>query len=154
MTHNLIIDPNNNTLYCKRNNKTYNIASGDIFGERQMHRYYTPVGETIIIEKRKTNNKLYRPAIIRMGFYTLPNVALPKNSKPYLIHGPMENVNEIVNNDGTFINQGRLTKGCIRVVHKDMMEIYHNSKVGDKVLIKNYDNAKLNNKIKKYTKTV
>ena len=150
MTYDIIIDPNANTLYCKRTNNTYNIASGDIYGKHHSHPYYTPVGETTILEKRKVGN-MFKPAFIRMGFLTLPNVALPKTSKPYLIHGPMDNGNTFTK-DREFVDGGRLSKGCIRLKNNELMELFNNTRVGDKVLVKEYKDKKINNWVKKRTR--
>ena len=150
MTYDIVIDPNNNTLYCKRNNKTYNIASGDIYGKHHSHPYYTPVGETKIVEKRKVGGK-FSPAFLRMGFLTLPNVNIRKSAKPYLIHGPMYYLKPLDKN-GKFKDGGRLSKGCIRFYENELMEFFNITKVGDKVLVKEYNDKKINDWVKKYSR--
>jgi lipoprotein-anchoring transpeptidase ErfK/SrfK len=149
MTHDIIINPNTNTLYCKRNNKTYNIASGDIYGKHHSHPYYTPVGETTIVEMKKVRGE-YRPAILRLGFRTLPNVNIRKKARPYLIHGPYDT--NAIDINGMFKDGGRLSKGCIRFNDRDLLDFYNNTRIGDSVLIIDYEDKKINDWVKRFSK--
>jgi len=132
----LIIDVNKNIMFCSKNYKFYYIASGDY-----KNNYYTPVGITKIYEKKLTNAK-FGPKFLRFDFYRLSNNFHGKSNKPYMIHGPE---NAKINEEGRFDKGGYLSKGCIRLSHKDLDEIYSIINVGDDVLIIPYNDKQIYN---------
>ena len=149
----LIIDPNINKAYLKINGKikSYDIATADINGDNHEHAYYTPVGLTKIIEKKKVTN-IFFPAFIRLNFLKLPFVNLQDGKRPYFLHGPYGIEAKMLEKNGRFKNNGYLSKGCVRFKENDILELYENLNIGDIVKIIEYNDKDINNFIKKHSK--
>ena len=149
----LVIDPNINKAFLKIENelKVFEIATADIYGNNHDHPFYTPVGITKIIEKKKITN-IYYPAFIRLNFLKLPFVNLQDGRRPYLLHGPYGIEAKMLEKDGRFKNNGYLSKGCIRFKENDMIELYEKIEIGDIIEILDYNDNDINNFIKKHSK--
>lgn len=156
MSYKIIIDPNTNTLTDTINNKTYSIGSGDYLNFIHTKRYFTPCGECKIIEKKPNDGNCYYPIFIRLNFEKLPTVYNEGVSEcPYAIHGLGKNDFRRKRFDGKKIKfKGYVTRGCIALNDKDAYEIYNLLEVGDIIYIKNYENSKIGEYVKKYSKQI
>ena len=149
-----IIDPNTNTMTNTETKKKYKITSGDFSSKCHKIKFYTPCGECKVIKKSKTSWQYMAPATIRLNFKQMPCVSNANVSKyPYMIHGYGTGPHRKKIIDRIKKYNGYITRGCIGLNDKDILEIHDLLNIGDKIFIKSYTNKNLEAYVKKYTKT-
>ena len=153
MDYKIRINPNTNTIINKINNKTYKMYSGDYKKTNRIKQYYTPCGTCQVLEKKKDNSLMYFPFFIRLSFFKLPCVYNENVSNyPYGIHGYGRGSHrKRVSIKGNKFN-GYITRGCITLNDADLKELYNTIKVGDYVYVEQYNNKKLQNYMKKFSR--
>ncbi len=143
----LIIDPNTNTAINPITDKKYDVISGDYLQYCHKNKFYTPCGECRVLSKKRSNAKHMYPLAIKLNFKRLPCVRNENvSSHPYLIHGFGKGLylKKLLIRNKKF--NGYVTRGCIGVANGDIPEVYNMLAVGDRILIKSYNN----DNIKKY----
>tara|TARA_R110000751_G_scaffold198172_2_gene303108 strand:+ start:249 stop:1022 length:774 start_codon:yes stop_codon:yes gene_type:complete len=135
----VITDLNTNTSTVMLGKKfivQYNIGTADTTGTRYNKKYYTPSGETKIQDKGEppgvAGEQSYAPYWMGLGKDTFNTIGF---------HGPWESEEKIIK-DGRFINDGRISHGCIRYKAEDLNELAGYVKNGTRVYVIPYNNKK------------
>jgi lipoprotein-anchoring transpeptidase ErfK/SrfK len=153
MKYSLIIDPNTNIILNTKNNKKYKMFSGDYKKSNRKKHYYTPSGVCQIIQKRKDNTLMYYPLFIRLSFYRLPCVYDEQVSEmPYAIHGYGKQPHRKRVLEQAKKYSGYISRGCIELNDNDLVDLYNTINVGDSVYVLPYNDIKIQEYMKKYSR--
>ena len=139
----VIIDLNTNTATVMRGQEfvtQYPIASGDIEGtSHKGNKKFTPSGETQVYteEKYKTHKQAGRDDYgpYWMSLYDPAKAKAGQHFAGIGMHGPYYEKNKVFDEEGNFLNDGRLSAGCIRFKVDDLNDLAQHVKIGTRVYV-------------------
>jgi lipoprotein-anchoring transpeptidase ErfK/SrfK len=138
----VIIDLNTNSATVMRGHELvtqYPVASGDITGTVQGKPTYTPSGETQIYTEspydtyEQSGRDNYGPY-----WMSLYDQSKPKAGQHFAgigMHGPYYEDKKVFDEEGNFLNEGRLSAGCIRFKVEDLIDLSNHVETGTRVFI-------------------